>query len=112
MHQSLISNGKDISRRFGLKLKMTAVPYFVYIWFHTYLKLMKLFLLETRRKKLWSKKKRITQNEGQTWKLWPKQIGLSTGQPRNPGGFLLPRTETGPLAGELARFSLSESFST
>ena len=60
MHQNSISNGKDVSRIFGLKLKMTRIHYFAYILFYTYLK-TKLVLLETRLNKLSRKKKNISE---------------------------------------------------
>jgi len=43
--------------------------YFAYIFFHTYLKIMKLALSETKLNKL-SRKEKITLNEGRTWILW------------------------------------------
>jgi len=51
----------NISKIFGLVLKMAHVHYFTYILFHMYLKITKLVLFETKLNKL-SRKKGITQN--------------------------------------------------
>ena len=100
MHQSSISNRKGISRIFGLVLKMIHVHHFAYLLFHTCLKI----LLETRLNNLSRKKMNLLK--------WRSYMKVMFSQPSNPGRFLHPGTQSGPLDGNPVRLPFSEYFST
>ena len=101
-----MSKGKDIGRILNLVLKLTPIHYFSYIVFHTYPKIMKVALLETRCNKLSGREKK------ESLKI---EVRHESYDPNKSGSKTRPEScqfDSGPLVGNPARLPFFESFSS